>query len=138
MNKDTVKFMELLKTDKALQDKLAAAAESYDGDKTQEAVFQNVTLPVAEEAGFHFTFEELREYLQQQSNDVQTLDPDEMDQVAGGSGDSLGVGFTSCDGLGWGLGAAFGGNSGICALIGYGDGREICAAFGFGPDPKYR
>ncbi|MBQ9030241.1 MAG: Nif11-like leader peptide family natural product precursor [Parasporobacterium sp.] len=105
MNKDAERFMELLKTDKALQDKIAAAAESYAGDKTQEAVFQNVTLPVAEEAGFHFTFDELEEYLVQQKGSVQTLDMDEMDQVAGGTMGG-GVGITVCAQKIWALGSA--------------------------------
>ena len=134
MNKDAERFMELLKTDKALQDKIAAAAKSYTDDKTQEAVFQNVTLPIAEEAGFHFTYEELREYLQQQ-NSVQTLDLDEMDQVAGGLF-SGGIGFSVCANK---VGVGFGGTYGedgynICALIGYGDSDSICVGAGISGD----
>ena len=135
MNKDAERFMELLKTDKALQDKLAAAAESYAGDKTQEDVFQNVTLPVAEEAGFHFTFDELREYLLQQKDSVQTLDLDEMDQVAGGLF-SGGAGFSICANK---FGVGFGGTYGedgynVCMFIGYGDSDSICLGAGISGD----
>ena len=133
MNKDTEKFIELLKTDKALQDKIAEAAANYTGENSQEAVFQNITLPIAEEAGFHFTFDELQEYILQQNDDVQTLENDEMDQVAGGGGVSLGGGVTVCSGLGWGAGVSIGDNSGICVVAGYGVGRDICALIGFGP-----
>ena len=131
MNKDAERFMELLKTDKALQDKIAAAAESYAGDKTQEAVFQNVTLPVAEEAGFHFTFDELEEYLVQQKGSVQTLDMDEMDQVAGGTMGG-GVGITVCaQKMGVGIGGTYSDDgSNICAILGYGETDSICVGIG--------
>ena len=131
MNKDAERFMELLKTDKALQDKIAAAAKSYTDDKTQEAVFQNVTLPVAEEAGFHFTFDELKEYLVQKNDGAQTLDLDEMDQVAGGTMGG-GVGITVCaQKMGVGIGGTYSDDgSNICVILGYGDTDSICVGIG--------
>ncbi|MCR5789823.1 MAG: hypothetical protein K6G83_08040 [Lachnospiraceae bacterium] len=45
--------MERVNGDEALQEKLKAAWESYDGDKTdQKAFFNNVIVPIAKEQGF--------------------------------------------------------------------------------------
>ena len=61
MNQDIQKFMELMETDEALQEKLKSAAESYTGEMTPEAAYDNLIIPIAREAGLNFTMEELRE-----------------------------------------------------------------------------
>ena len=55
MNQDLKKFIEAVKTDTALQEKLASAGEAYTGDQTSEVVFEKLILPIAQEAGFKTT-----------------------------------------------------------------------------------
>ena len=76
MNQDIQKFMELMETDEALQEKLKSAAESYTGEMTPEAAYDNLIIPIAREAGLNFTMEELREYEKQ--NTPHQLDPGEI------------------------------------------------------------
>ena len=102
MNQDLQNFIESLKTDKALQEKMETAAKNYTGDKTQEAVLRDLIIPVAKEAGFSLTVEEFKSY---ESGMVKDIDLDEMDQVAGGGstrgGGGVGIGGTfGCDNLG--------------------------------------
>ena len=82
MNQEVQKFINTLKTDKALQEKMQAATAKFMAEQ-ELAAFQNVVRPVAEEAGCHFTWEEYQEYVKRE---VKELDQDEMDQVAGGLG----------------------------------------------------
>ena len=78
------KFEELLTGDKDLQAKLRAAMDSYTGDKKNEkAVFDAVLVPLAEETGLPFTYEEAREYAMENRE----LSLDEGNAAAGGSAD---------------------------------------------------
>lgn len=129
MNQDVQKFIEKLKTDEELRKKLESAAKNYTGEKTPEAVFENLVQPIAKEAGFSFTADECREY---ENSQVQNLNLDEMEQVAGGVGGGAGVGGAGCDGFGWGFGAYGGyGGAAICLVAGIGYGGGGCAFIGF-------
>ena len=74
------KFVELMNTDEAFQAKLKEALAKYDGEKTEEAVFQNVLAPLASEYGITATIEEYKDYISDGE-----LSTDELEQVAGGS-----------------------------------------------------
>ena len=78
MKQDVQRFLELLKNDPALQEKLKAAG-SFNSKEAQK-VFEESVLPIAEEAGLHFTFDDLKAYFGQ----MKELDLEEMDEVAGG------------------------------------------------------
>jgi len=127
---DVKKFMDLMSSDEALQQKIRAAAENYAGDQSQESAFQDVIAPIAEEAGFRFTWEDLQEYTERQSGADMGLSEDELDQVAAGSG----IGASAC--IGFGIGLAFfideEGSGGGCIGIGFGNGAEACAVKGVG------
>ena len=58
MNEGIKKFEELLKTDEAFQKKLADAAQAYNGEMTEEAIFNNVLVPIASEYGITATIDE--------------------------------------------------------------------------------
>ncbi len=108
-----------------------AAVKNYNGEQTPTAVFQNLILPLAQEEGFSFTEEDYQQYV---SNMIQSIDLDEMSQVAGGGKHAgemgIGIGATGgCDGLGWGVGATSGmGSDGICIIVGYGSGKDSGAS----------
>ena len=114
---------------------METAAKNYTGDKTQEAVLRDLIIPVAKEAGFSLTMEDVKLY---ESGMAKSIDLDEMDQIAGGGssrgGGGVGIGGTfGCDKLGWGLGANMGaGSAGICIIAGYGDGPDgiVCVFLG--------
>ena len=126
MNQDIKKFIELLKTDESLQEQMKAAAEKYEGNQMPEAAFKDLVLSIAQEAGFHFTWEDLQEYVKQEAEKLQELSADEMSQVAGGSS---GGGLGAC--LSAGLGIGFTGEF-FCLVIGGGEGASICAVKGVG------
>ncbi|MBQ9002635.1 MAG: Nif11-like leader peptide family natural product precursor [Eggerthellaceae bacterium] len=130
MVEDVKKFMDLMGSDEALQQKFRAAAEGYAGDRTQESAFRDLIAPIAEEAGLHFTLEELQEYAAQQGGALRDLSADELDQVAAGSG----FGVSACYGPGIGLGYTNNGEDGggCCIGIGFGDGVEACGGKGVG------
>ena len=126
---DVKKFMDLMGSDEALQQKFRAAAEGYAGDQTQESAFQDLIAPIAEEAGFQFTLEELQEYAKLQSGILSDLSADELDQVAAGKH----LGFSACVGPGIGLGFHIDdetGDGGACIGLGFGNGAGACAAPG--------
>jgi hypothetical protein len=75
------KFEKLLISDEKLQAKLRAAMDAYTGDRRDEkAVFDAVVIPLAEEAGLPFTFEEAREY----AGRDREIPLEEGDKAAGG------------------------------------------------------
>ena len=77
------KFMELLNRDEELQKKMKAAMESFAGDKSDEkALFDAVVAPLAREAGYEFTFEDMNE-LANASGEGELSD-DEVAAAAGG------------------------------------------------------
>ena len=104
------KFVELVNTDEEFQAKLKEALASYDGEKTEEAVFSNVLTPLANEYGINATFEEYKEYIAGTE-----MSSDELAQVAGGT-------------------AKTGGNNGSCAVLGN---TETCVIVGNNPNPNY-
>ena len=115
------KFEELLRSDEALQAKLGAAAEAFEGDKADErAVFDAIIAPLADEADLPFTYDDALAF----AKDGAVVDEGELDAVAGGSEDKFGAaesvcfiaggGFSAdgCSDEKWGVGA--------CAGIGVG------------------
>ena len=127
MNQDIQKFIELLKTDESVSEKLKVSAENYTGEKTLDATFQNLIAPAAEEAGLHFNQEEYQEYVVQQTRAIQELSLDELDQVAGGDY-TVGTTLNACYKIGFGAGIATkikddGSTAGqsFCFIIGWGE-----------------
>jgi len=109
MKEDFKKFMELVQTDSSLKKRLEEAGKNYTGEQNDEAIFRSVVTPIAEEAGFDLSLDDVKE-------SVQELNPDEMCQVAGG-GEGSG---------GW-----------VCLVIGAGLGRhettdDSCIVIGTG------
>ncbi len=73
-------FVEKLKTDSALAKKLQDAQKAYTGDKSdRDAAIKAILLPVAAQAGFEFTLEELEETF-----GGENLSEEELEAVAGG------------------------------------------------------
>ena len=130
MDKDLERFRELLLTDENFQEKLKNALEAYDGGKTQEEIFNNVLVPVADEYGITASFDEFKFYLEN-LNDAE-MTKDELTQVAGGKGiNGGGIGVTHCTVLGGGIGVV--GTSeggGACMVVGFGWGDQICYTVG--------
>ncbi len=88
------KFMELLNTDKELQQKVKTATEAYTGDKTDEKeVFDTVLAPIAKESGHEFTFEDVEELAKAAQDDE--LSENEVAAAAGGGKPSfcIAIGF---------------------------------------------
>ena len=86
MNSDAVsQFMALYQSDPDLQEKFAQAEAAYPGSlDIREAVVEEILLPLAKEAGFSFTVEDLRSYetavyLDKHRDEEQ--DPDAPDDV---------------------------------------------------------
>ena len=139
MAKENVgKFYEKLAQDAALAEKLNALDKDFaekNGASTDDAAMREkavdaIIIPLAKEVGLPFTIEELKEYEQEQMQNM-TLSEDELDQVAGGGG--RGVSRSSKGGSKEGgaycafLGVGFGkttrkGNTAYCFLLGGSDG----------------
>ena len=104
---NVVRFFEQLATDKAMTEKLAAADKDYAekhevkaGDEAaRKAAVEAILVPLAKEAGFPFTVDELAAYEKEQQGKLKgKLAYDEMENVAGGVEDpSL---WEECDGRG--------------------------------------
>ena len=128
MNKDLEKFRTLLLTDTEFQKKLKTAAEAYTGDQSEEAVFNNVLVPIATEYNITATYDEFKAYIFSLENTE--MSQAELQQVAGG-GKNEGNGVVGCYVIGVGLG---GGNSdgagGGCAYVGFGWGEVKCSGEG--------
>lgn len=89
---------------------------SADDAAMREKAAEAIVLPLAKAAGLPFTLEELKEYEQEQLQEIQ-LSEDEMEQVAGGKA-RMGYG-------GSGGGASTGKDSGaFCAFLGVGFGKS--------------
>ena len=78
---NVARFEELLRTDEALKAKLDAAAAAFEGEATDEAVFEAVIAPLAAEAGLPFTYAEGKEGFS-----AKELADSELEAVAGGGG----------------------------------------------------
>lgn len=125
MNEGLQKFRELLLTDEAFQQKLKAALETYNGEQTEEAVFNSVLVPLAAEYGLFATYDEFRDFV----SEDQKMDNEELAQIAGGK--TGGIGKNSCLGIGIGIGAGGGdGSGGVCFAIGGGWGDYECLGSG--------
>ena len=109
MAKENIKaFFEVLSQDEAIQKALKEKELAYTGIKEdREAVVKEVLLPVAEEAGYAFTLDELKEF-EKEAQAERELDEAELESVAGGA-----VGT-------WG----------ICVFFGVGGG-DLCVGPGF-------
>ena len=92
MAKENVgKFYDKLAQDAALAEKLNALDKDFaekngtaaDDAAMREKAVAAIVIPLAEEVGLPFTLEELKEYEQEQMEEM-NLSEDELDQVAGG------------------------------------------------------
>ena len=88
------KFMELVASDEALQRKLAERTEAYQGDlRDERAVFDAVTGPLAKEAGFDISYEDMLNLADNKNNKKgklgKKLSDDELLMVAGGAGQPM-------------------------------------------------
>ena len=129
MTEGIKRFEELLKTDEEFQKKLQDAVAAYTGENTEEAVFDNVIVPFAAEYNISATFDEMKAYIDEMN--AREMDPDELAQVAGGTGKGGGIVATGCFYVGGGLGAGGGSESGaVCVGLGFGWGKTQC--FGSG------
>ena len=121
MNEGMEKFRKLLLTDEDFRNKLKEAVESYNGEKTEEAVFNNVVVPLAAQYDITATYEEFQSYQEHLANADTELNQDEVAQIAGGK-DIWGAGSEVC----YYVGAGCGGTShGACFLVGGTDGARI-------------
>jgi len=132
MNEGLKKFEELLKTDAAFQGKMKAAMENYTGERTEQAVFEAVLVPLAQEYGIAASFEEYKEYINHISSEDRELSEDEIDQVAGGKVSAGGLVAMFCNTFGFGIGAGGGSDGGgACAGVGFGGGgTTVCVTLG--------
>ena len=85
MAKENIKaFFEALSKDEALQKALKEKELAYTGKKEdREAVINEVLIPVAEEAGYAFTLDELKEFEKGMRPEGE-LDESELEAIAGG------------------------------------------------------
>ena len=130
MAKESVKiFYKELSENKELQERLAKAQESYAGElNNRQAVVEAVLLPVAKEAGYDFTAEELKAVEREQAEE-KGIREEELENVSGGSG--------GCFIIGLGSGASVCVRAGVQADISSGvntnaAGDYICAFVGVG------
>ena len=133
------KFYEKLAQDAALAEKLNALDKDFaekngtaaDDAAMREKAVEAIVIPLAEEVGLPFTLEELKEYEQDQMNNM-TLSEDELDQVAGGK-EPKGRGENgkpsykaACAIVGVGIGVVKDRkrkNTAACFLLGFSNGR---------------
>ena len=85
MAKENVKaFFEVLSKDEAIQQALKAKEAAYTGIKEdREIVVKEVLIPVAEEAGYTFTLEEVKEFEKGMRAEGE-LAENELESIAGG------------------------------------------------------
>ena len=83
MNKDVKAFVEMIKTDKAVQEQLKAVAEAYNGAATDEAVWDEVMKPIANEKGFDITLDDYKAYVDNLAKENELSDS-ELEDIAGG------------------------------------------------------
>ena len=95
MSVDQVKaFMAKVKADEALAKKLSETQAAYKGDK--DAAVAAVIVPIAAEAGFKFTADDVKAFFNKNETEGEASD-DELEAVAGGY---------SCTGIGCQIGCA--------------------------------
>lgn len=130
MNEGIRKFRELFLTDEEFQQKLKAAATAYTGEQTEEAIFNGMLVPLAEEYGISVSYDEYHAFL---SGDLE-MNNEELMQVAGGT---KGAGATICFAIGIGAGLSEddddnGVGGSLCAAVGIGAGGAACMGDGAG------
>ena len=117
MSVENVKaFYEALQKDTELQEKVNAADAAYTGDaENKAAAAAAIILPIAKEAGFDFTAEELLEAAAGAAKKEDgEISEDELEAVAGGTAVCVILGF------GTGSGGDSCGGGGICKYVGIG------------------
>lgn len=113
-------FFEALAKEEEIQQKLKEKEAAYTGAKEdREAAVKEILLPVAEEAGYAFTLDELKAYEESLQAEREISDQ-ELESVSGGDAIGfcgfIGVGVgPSCEGLG----------VGCCFLLGGGPNVEF-------------
>ena len=108
-------FYEALENDTELQAKVNAADEAYTGDADDKAAAAAaIILPIAKEAGFDFTAEELISFDCSAQNEDCEFTEDELEAVAGGGAFCFFIGF----------GKKKKGQAVNCKVIGFGCGYE--------------
>ena len=80
MNEGLKKFRELFLTDEDFRNKVNVSLESYDGEESVEAVFNNVFAPIAAEYGISASFDEFEEYISGLNSEE--VSEDELAQIA--------------------------------------------------------
>ena len=129
MNEGIKKFEELLITDTEVQEKIRKATQAYTGEQTEEAMFNNILVPIAAEYGISATFDEYMSYIEGLAG--QELNENELAQVAGGKVTGGGVVMMRCEIVGFGAGAGGGnGAGGACVGVGFGTGATGCLTVG--------
>ena len=93
MAKENVKkFYEEISKNKELQEKLKKAQESYTGDRSNKAeAAEAIIIPIAKEAGFDFTNEELKKAEMEMAKE-KGISEEELENVSGGGGFCLLIG----------------------------------------------
>ena len=91
--------------------------ESYTGEKTEEAVFNNVVVPFAAQYDITATYDEFKAYLEHLAAEDTEMNKDEVAQVAGGRSKDHIYGFAAdiCAYVGAGIEIS---NNGGCFLVG--------------------
>ena len=100
-----------------LRDKVKSGLDGYSGDKNDEkAVLEAVLAPVAKEAGFDFTYEDMAKLAASSGDDE--LSEEELTAAVGGWAFCIGIGF------GKGITTVEDTDKGyvMCSVIGYGVG----------------
>ena len=112
MSDGILKFRELLLTNEEFQAKLKNAVESYDGEKSEEGVFNKVLMPVASEYGISATFSEFKSSMEHLQVMMKNSTRKKLLRFSGGD---KGFGINLCAGVGVGIG-----DSGdcVCAVLG--------------------
>jgi len=128
VSNDVSKFFELLANDKNLVEKLSdndkAYAEIHKNDKVDKLkAAEEIILPVAKEAGFHFTLKDLMDYENEKADVMEEeFSDEELSQVAGGQRTLEGYGAAACYWIGLGFAASkpYRGEGNFCAIFGLG------------------
>lgn len=129
---DVQRFYKALSQDEALQKKFMVLNE-IPAEAQQESSIESQLIPLAKEAGFDFTLEELKEYAQAQKK--QPLSNEELAAVTGGKVEGN---MTECICV---IGGGGSGRNCTCACVAYGLGQQtdvypqhecICGFYGYG------
>lgn len=121
-------FIQKFNQDKELQKKLADGIRDWQGEKSEQAVFEGVFVPAAKKEGFDISFADLTAFREKFTNDEGNIDDDELKQAAGGFWDDVDYGVNACTGVGLGFGLS--GGTG-CIVLGAGN-VSVAACWGEG------